>query len=510
MAARRARLAGASVLLLGGGGAASSRVSSVNTALAYAPEDTPARLFDDMYRAGGYVNDPRVIAAFADRIGDEILGLQQLGVPFHCSAGRLARRQAAGSTWTRAVYSLGMIGVDIARCLTRELENDDPTKYRRIGGGQLLQLHTADGRVVGGLAYSPRERRWLDIDARATILATGGGGQLFGRTTNARASRGIGYALALEAGAELVDMEFVSFEPFVSVGTGNRAGHDLPTTVLQEGARLLNGLGEEFLDTSTSPTKDIICRAMMREVSQGRGTPAGALLYDITGMDPDVVDRYVQIKEALRTHNVQPQQAQFEVMPAQHFLMGGVRIDAEAASTVPGLYAVGEVAGGAHGAHRLAACGGMEVVVGGAIAGDNATSYALAQRNRAPRPSFRSDPALAVPFSDHAAVLSVIRSTLDEACGVLRVGTDLQQAVDVLAEAGEAAADDRQLAVLRSVRVAQAIARGALMRQESRGDHFRLDFPERDDRRWLKNISVRLADDQLDISTGGRRSLATV
>ena len=492
MAAYRARLAGARVLLLGGSGGASNRISSLNTALGQDPEDTPARLFDDMFRAGGYVNDPGVVAALTHRIGPETMHLDRLGVPFHRLGDQLGRRQAAGSSWTRAVYSDGMIGVDIARRVLTELQGQAASHFVHVKGGVLTELITREGRIAFVLAYSPRDEQWFAVRAPAVVLATGGAGQLFGSTTNPRGSKGTGYAAALELGAELVDMEFVSFEPFVTSGPGELANQDLPTTVLREGARLLNGLGEEFLDTRSAPSKDIICRAMVQEVAAGRGTQNGAVVYDLTDVDPVTANRYVQLREAYRSRGITSGDAVLlEVMPAQHFLMGGVKIDARGAATVPGLFAAGEAAGGAHGAHRLAANGGLEVVAGGAIAGEAAASYAQANPLPAglttalsPRPDLLWSSTSEV----EAVALKRIQAALDSGCGILRTGEALKDCVATLSEVHEESlqASGSSL-VRRAAAIALAIAAPALARTECRGDHYRTDHGQRDDRAWLAN-----------------------
>jgi fumarate reductase (CoM/CoB) subunit A len=501
MAAYRAQAAGARVVLLGGSGGASSRISSMNTALDYCDEDVASRVFDDMFRAGGYLNDPAVVSAFARRIGPETRHLADLGVPFAREDGRLARRQATGSTWTRAVYSMGLVGVDISRVLMEILTRAD-SGTTVVGGALLVNLDVADGHVAGGLSFSPRDDRWLRIRARSVVLATGGAGQIFDKTTNPRGSRGTGYALALEAGATLTGMEFVSFEPFVSTFPEDVKGDDLPTTVLREGAKLRNGRGDEFLDTREAPTKDIICRAMVREVREGRGTASGSVYYDIREMDPAVVDRYVQIKEALRSRHLVSTEAQIEVMPAQHFLMGGIQIDGDAAADVPGLFAVGEVAGGAHGAHRLAAGGGMEVVAGGAVAGDGAARYALENPHR-------HTPASAEPMPDHlgqrlsaedAALMQRIKTALQEGCGILRTGDQLAASVGAIEEVLDTVSHSGNPFIRRSALVALAIAVSSQLREESRGDHFREDFPRRDDSTWMARINTSLHEGGLRFS----------
>lgn len=495
MAAYHAQRLGARVVLLSGSGGASQRISSMNTALGHESADTPAGLFDDIFKAGGYVGSPHVVAALAHRIGAETERLVELGVPFTRRGGTLARRRATGSTWTRAVFTDGMVGVDIARALGSALATASAPPVVQVNGGLLLDLEVTEGRISGALAYTPRKERWLSVRAPSVVLATGGAGQLFGTTTNPRGSRGIGYAAALEAGAELVDMEFVSFEPFVTSAPEELRGQDLPTTVLFEGARLYNGAGDEFIDTASSPSKDVICRAMVREVLEGRGTASGSVYFDLRDMEPENANRYVGIVEALRTRGIAIDDALLEVMPAQHYMMGGVRIDSELRTSVPGLYAVGEVAGGAHGAHRLAGGGGMEVVAGGSIAGETAARDALESGtpapSRAPAEPRQELRGVRLPERSKESLARIARA-LDSGCGILRNEADLTAAVDVIrAELDCHAAFDGDPFVRRSAAVAYTVARAALTRTESRGDHFRLDFPGRDDRFWLTNLAAK-------------------
>lgn len=493
MAAYHAHQAGVRVMLLAGSGGASARISSMMTALGQHQTDTPQALFDDMFRAGGYINHTQLLAALTRTIGSETASLARDGVPFHRSGSELARRQTTGSTWPSSVYSLGMIGLDLCRNRMSAMQRSARPPII-VRGAVLTDIFTLDGRMEGALVHDKRDGRWISVAAPAVVLATGGAGQIFGTTTNPRGSMGTGYAVALEAGCELVDMEFISFEPFVTIGTPGTKRHDLPTTVLKQGATLRNGQGKEFLDTQNAPTKDVICRAMVTEVAEGRGTVNGGVYYDLSGMNPDVVAQYVPITQALRSGGEAADRGMLEVMPAQHYLMGGVRIDERCATSVPGLFAAGEVSGGAHGAHRLAGAGGMEAVASGTIAGTSAAEYAGARRVATPQ---RIPDTTAADVSEltppQAQQMRLIADALNAGCGIFRDEQALGQSVDTIAgilDSGRS--ETRPDVVTRSARVALSIAESARRRRESRGDHFRTDHPRRDDSRWLTNQTVAL------------------
>jgi succinate dehydrogenase/fumarate reductase flavoprotein subunit len=446
-----------------------------------------------------------MLAAIAERVGGETRFFEELGVPFARRDGKLARRQAAGVSWPRAVYTLDMVGLDAGKRLTQRLREAGSPAVRLLEGGFLLELDLRDGRVGGGLVYVHPERRWLHVAASAVILATGGAGQLFAKTTNFPGTQGIGYALGLEAGASLVDMEFVSFEPTVSVGPAAIAGMELPTMAFSDGARLLNGRGQEFLRTAPPPSKDVMSRAMLQEVREGRGTPGGAIYYDLRGMTEEAALGYSQIRRVLNALGMTSQAAQIEVLPTQHFLMGGIATDERGAADVPGLYAVGEVAGGAHGAHRLATCGGTEVIAMGAIAGEAAAAHA-SERGLPPTDQTGSTPKpellqVSMDASDRVRFQRLQRA-LEGGCGVWRDPQGLRACLEELGRLRDELRGERRMQTFvgRAVLVAQSIAVAGLARVESRGDHFRTDHPRRDDRHWFGNLRVRLEAGSADLT----------
>ncbi len=495
MAAWRAQRAGARVVLLTGTAGASVQMAGFSTALGEAPDDGPADLFNDMFLAGGFLNDPALLAAIVARIGPETRALEGLGVPFQRANGKLARRQAAGVSRPRAVFSRDMVGAAAGKLLLDQLRSAG-TAARILHGAFLLAIEVQEGAVGGGLVSVRTTGDWVRVAAPTIVLATGGAGQLFRTTTNFAGIEGAGYALALEAGASLVDMEFVSYEPTVALGPSPIAGMELPTMAFSEGARLLNGRGEEFLGTSPPPSKDVMSRAMLREVREGRGTPHGGVYYDLRTMRSDAACSYAQIRRVLAALRLSSDAAQIEVLPTQHFLVGGVSVDEFGAAEVPGLYAAGEVAGGAHGAHRLATCGGTEAIALGAIAGTCAAEYARgARRIHGESMQARPELLLSADTQDRARLVRV-QAALEDGCGPLRDAAALESSRSALEDLSDELQREtgEPTFLSRAVLVARCIAAAAAARTESRGDHFRTDHPERDDRRWLGNLRIRLGD----------------
>jgi len=497
MAAWRAQRAGASVVLLTGAAGVSVRMAGFSTALGEAPDDRPADLFNDMFLAGGFLNHPALLAAIVARIGPETWALERLGVPFERAHGKLARRQAAGVSWPRAVFSRDMVGAAAGKLLLDQLRSGGPAT-RIFQGAFLLAIEVHEGVVGGGLVSIRTTGDWIRVAAPAIVLATGGAGQLFRTTTNFPGIEGVGYALALEAGASLVDMEFVSYEPTVALGPSPIAGMELPTMAFSEGARLLNGRGEEFLGTLPPPSKDVMSRAMLREVREGRGTPHGGVLYDLRSMRPETACSYAQIRRVLAALRLSSDAAQIEVMPMQHFLMGGVAVDEFGAAEVPGLYAAGEVAGGAHGAHRLATCGGTDAIALGAIAGTRSAEYARGAPRVQGESMLARPELLASAETRDRTRLVRIQAALEDGCGPLRDAAALEASRSALEQLRDElrGESDRSTFLSRAVLVARSIAATAAARTESRGDHFRTDHPERDDRRWLGNLRARLGNGQ--------------
>lgn len=487
-AALAAAQGGCSVLLVQRGDAASPFLSAMNVAFSNGPAwDRPPVLFADMMLAGGFINEMGLVALCAQRSEAEFRYFERLGVPFVRSGGELARRQAAGSSAPHAVYAPERMGVAMLAAMRESIAAQSP-QIRALNQASVLRLLVGEGRVAGGLVWDDESRRWIDVRAKAVVLATGGAHNLYGFTTQPPTNVGEGYSMALEAGAELVDMEFVCYEPFVTASPAYR-GRSVATTLLKENAVLRNKHMEMFVDASGAASKDAISRAIFREIAEGQGLPEGAVYYDLRGVPEKVLGGYPRVLRTLKALGLEPRNALVPVAPAFHYLCGGIRIDSECRSALPGLFAAGEAAGGVHGAHRIAGGSGTDVVVTGAKAGESAAAYASGLRSTPKAREAVPDEAALDPLrsvgEEEAKILAAVRAAMDAGAGIERSADSLQETLKVIEKAQGRV--PRQGRPARALVLSKAIALAALARQESRGDHYRTDFPDRDDMRCLGN-----------------------
>ena len=314
------------------------------------------------------------------------------------------------------------------------------------------------------------------LEAAAVVLATGGSGQLFAITTNPREARGEGIAIAARAGAVIADAEFVQFHP-TAIDIG-RDPAPLATEALRgEGALLINKRGERFMqgahpDAELAP-RDIVARFVQREVTSGRGA-----YLDCRPLGPDFASRFPTVNAACQSAGIDPTKAPIPVAPAAHYHMGGVLTDAQGRTTVDGLWACGEVAStGAHGANRLASNSLLEAVVFGTrVADDIARSLPLAARAKAGLEVER--PGDGAPEAVNEPAVQLLRRTMTSEVGVIRDAASLNRALDVIASLERDAGQDRRLANMLTT--AKLITVAALARKESRGAHYRSDYPEAD------------------------------
>jgi succinate dehydrogenase / fumarate reductase flavoprotein subunit len=384
----------------------------------------------------------------------------------------------------------------------------------------VTRLLTDGGRVTGAFAYWRETGRFVVFKAKSIVIATGGIGKAWSITSNSWEYTGDGMALAYEAGAELMDMEFVQFHPTGMVWPPGVQGILVTEAVRGEGGILRNKAGERFMEKYDSKrmelsTRDVVARSIYTEVKEGRGTEHGGAYLDISHKPAEYVKKklpsmYHQFKELA---DVDITKGPMEVGPTCHYMMGGIRVDAETAqSTVPGLFAAGEAAAGLHGSNRLGGNSLSDLLVFGRRAGLAAAEHA----KRASAPSIdnsqieQAEKELLAPFSNHGtespyAVHRDLQEVMQNLVGIYRTEEDLKKALAELEKlktrAAKASVEGSRLFNpgwhlsydLKSMLVvSEAVTLSALARTESRGAHSRIDYPNLDPV-WEKknNIIVR-------------------
>jgi L-aspartate oxidase len=457
------------------GEGASSLWAQAGIAAAVAEGDSSEQHAADTIRAGAGIVDEKIAHLLAQEARDRIADLLRYGVPFdkdlegHFSLGREAAHgrnrilHVKGDTAGRAIMHALVAAVRSTPSITV------------LEGFAARDLVLADGRIAGiELDYHNGAARSFILSATAVVLATGGAGQIYAITTNPREARGEGIAIAARAGAVIADAEFVQFHP-----TAINIGRDpapLATEALRgEGALLINGRGERFMravhDDAELAPRDVVARAVYREVVQGRGA-----FLDCRDLGTKLAEHFPTVVAACRAAGIDPVREPIPVAPAAHYHMGGILTDARGRSTVDGLWACGEVAStGAHGANRLASNSLLEAVVFGArVAQDIASALPSAAFA-----TLQELPAVAADSEDGSAE-NRLRQTMADEVGVIRHEGSLLQALGTIAALEQEHRGSRRLANMLTT--AKLVAVAALQRQESRGAHFRTDYPTQNDK----------------------------
>jgi succinate dehydrogenase / fumarate reductase, flavoprotein subunit len=533
----------------------------VAAALAHVdPEDKWQTHFRDTMVGGKLLNNPRMAELHAKEAPDRVRELEAWGAVFDRTRdGRILQRPFGGHSHPRLAHVGDRTGLEMIRTLQDRAVAMGIDVFMEC---TITRLLMGEGAVIGGFGYWRTTGGPVLFPARAVVLATGGIGKAYTVTSNSWEYSGDGHALAYSVGADLIDMEFVQFHPTGMVWPPGVRGLLVTEAVRGEGGILRNKDGERFMsrylpedrrgeyastdeeaakwvtaqsqgrvtDARRPPelsTRDNVSRAIYTEVREGRGSPHGGVFLDISYLPPEHIRRklpsmYDQFKELA---DVDITKGPMEVGPTTHYVMGGVRVEAETgASTVAGLYAAGEVAGGMHGANRLGGNSLSDLLVFGQRTGAAAATEAR-RRKDLPYvdPVLVRDAAreLAAPLEqgsgeDPYALQRDLQDVMQRLVGIFRVEADLQEATTELAKlkarypavavrGGRIFNPGWNLVFeLRNLLVvSEAITRSALQRTESRGAHSRIDHPETDQERWGGRNSVvrRKADGTMDVTT---------
>ncbi len=471
------------------GEAASSAWAQGGIAAAVAEGDTPQAHANDTVAAGAGLVNEKMALSLAREASARIDDLLAIGVPLdRDSAGRLAVSREAAHSARRIVHVGGdQAGRAVMQALIAAVRNRPSIR--------VIESHVAEDLIMRGRSVIGVRVRAADgsggmaLPGRAVVLATGGIGGLYAMTTNPALSRGEGLAMAARAGAIIADAEFVQFHP-----TGIAIGRDpapLATEALRgEGAALVNGDGERFMlgvhaDAELAP-RDVVARAVHRQAAAGRG----AFLDCRKAIGPAFAERFPTVHAACIEAGIDPACDLIPVAPAAHYHMGGVWTDGRGRTSMDQLWACGEVAcTGVHGANRLASNSLLEAVVMGARVAADISRIAPGWRGMPP-PQW---PARLRPVEPAAAqdaeAIAMLRETMSRHVGMERTRDGLSEALKVLADISARTAGARDLA--NAIAAARLIAVSALLRSESRGSHYRSDFPVAEDG-WRRHSFLTL------------------
>jgi succinate dehydrogenase / fumarate reductase, flavoprotein subunit len=482
----------------------------------------------DTVKGSDYLGDQDAIEIMCREAPEEILHLEHLGVTFHRNdEGRLGTRAFGGASQARTYYVADITGQAIMHVLYEQLMkfSGQISRYEEYFTTDLVL--DDKGGCAGAVLRNVADGSTELFEAKNVILATGGNGQIWQPTTNALICTGDGIAMAYRAGAPLMDMEMIQYHPT----TLAKKGFLITEGARGEGAHLLNAKGERFMERYAPnkmelASRDVVSRAEQTEINEGRGFDDGTVALDIT-----VVPRK-RIHEALREivlvgrdfAGVDITREPIRIKPGNHYTMGGIKTDVDGATSIPGLYAAGEVACvSVHGGNRLGANSLLDTLIFGRRSGKHAATRA--KRIEAGRPSSavltdseRKVAELIGRDSGNGRRVSVLRrelgETMDRFVAVFReeegIKTALERVKSLQEEFPNAYIDDRGAVfnqdVLGAIELgfmldqAECTCVAALHRTESRGAQYRTDFPERNDDGWLKHIDLTRTDDGPEVS----------
>ena len=445
---------------------------------------------EDTLSAGAGLCDPAIVELVVREAPEHIRELIQWGASFDQAEGELLLGREGGHSHNRIVHALGdATGQEIMRAMIARAQ--EVLKAQIWQNTFTIDLLTHEGRCRGALVWNSRHGKTF-VWAKQTILATGGAGQIFRETTNPLVATGDGHAAAYRAGAELMDMEFMQFHPTVLYIAGS--GRSLISEAVRgEGALLVDAAGRRFMPEydprAELAPRDIVSQAIVDTMEK---THHPCVYLDLSHLPPEKVrDRFPGIARKCREFGLDIAVDRIPVRPGAHYMIGGVKVDDRGRTTLPSLFAAGEVsASGLHGANRLASNSLLEGLVFGARAGEAASAAALAESDDYEAVPLENPPVDAPTEQlDLQDIRNSLKSLVWRAAGVRRHGEALQNAARTI-DGWQRYALAQQFAepsgweLQNMLTVARVLIGAALRREESRGVHARTDYPHQDDARW--------------------------
>src|SRR5918996_60244 len=467
------------------------------------PDDSWRQHFIDTMRSGKFLNNWRMVEIFTKEAPERVYELEQWGALFNRTPdGKISQRPFGGHTYRRLCHVGDRTGLELIRTMQEKVLATDAKVYMET---TITKLFKKESRVVGALGYTRENGKFVHFKARAVVMATGGWGRIFKVTSNSWGGTGDGVVLGYDAGAELVDMEMMQFHPTGMVWPPGVRGLLVTEGVRGEGGLLRNSEGVRYMENYDPEkmelsTRDVVARANYTEVQEGRGSEHGGVYLDITHLGYEGIMKKLptMYEQFLKLADIDISSEPMEVFPTVHYTMGGIKIDPEsAASSVPGLFAAGEVAGGLHGANRLGGNSLSDLLVFGRRAGEGAATYIKSngysteidssqidtEKQRVLEPLERQD------GENPYELQQQVQEAMMEHANLMRNEESLQEGLEKILEIKErvpnvkaqgstlfnpgwhASQDIRYL-----TQISEIILRTALERKERRGAQWRLDY----------------------------------
>jgi len=526
---KESALVGGATIMAGGG-----------TCTTMSSEDSGETYFNDILRAGQQINDKRLVHLVADNATQALYDLENCDflldrndLKYNGPSSMKTFHQGEGHSHPRA-YLDRREALGFCHGISKMIMRNEIPRFTETIAVELLK--DENGKACGVVCYSLIDGEYIVMQCKAIILATGGLGALYEETTNSNVLSGTGYALAYDAGTDLQDMEMVQFMPLTLPYPRLRRGKIIGMcSLMGPEVKLLNGNGERYMRkydpvNGEFTTRDIASRANFMEIKEGRGTKNNAIIVDNTNFRPEHLKRWqdanpFRYRQCCQTYGMKGGnwEEPFEAIPSQHFFMGGVCVDEKLETRIPGLFAVGEVTGGVHGANRLSGVALAEVFALGPICGKTAFEYTSKAENIgwSDEAAEQAIEKLEAPLSCHGEgvrpykIKQMLQHIVSAKLGPVRTGEELDEAIaelkklqsETLAQMTVCDGDRRYnrerldaLEIPLMIKTALMIARSAAKRTESRGSHYRTDYPEKNPD-WVKNVIVQKdTDGSMDIS----------
>ena len=474
-------------------------------------EDSVETHINDTLKGGSYLNDKKLVEILVNESPDRLIDLENYGALFDRQEnGKIAQRAFGGQTYRRTCFQGDRTGAELLNALKEEIIKRDIECIEEVMITSLIQ----DGlQVIGAVGFDLKDSSLIYFKSKAVILASGGAGQLYPVTSNTFQKNGDGFAIAYKAGANLIDMEQVQFHPTGMATPESKKGVLVTEAVRGEGGILLNKNGERFMkkyspEKMELSTRDVVARSIYREILEGRGTENGGVYLDISHVDDDVIDEKLETM-VLQFENVgvNIKNEPIEVAPTAHHFMGGIKIKPDASTSLPNLFACGEVCGGVHGANRLGGNALADTQVYGKIAGETASKIAENTELKTNNKMFTEEKerieSLIKPGTIKASEFKEnIKKLMWEKVAIIREEKKLNEALKELIEmrkdldkidVGYKKEYNIELLtaieVINMVEICILIVKSAIIRRESRGAHYRSDYPESTDS-WKRSIII--------------------